>query len=371
MGGCRVLRHRGVVLAAAAVVVVLAFSSAVGAQGAGLGSPQQLQTAVSNTSGTGLIDPGLSCDEGGDGGYWHYDYEAALEPGVITGAENPLPGNLRMHLDLHSEEHIVRSQPGEVPAPSQSAWLQGGDSAVTLSNQRGTVTLELRSTNGGDCTPPHGLTFDGLQASGPATWEITDSTGSYRDAVGDGTASFSASVAPGADNAWDLSLDGDIAVLQPDLQLEVVDTYWAFLGTHYLARIVTVIYRVTNTGPGDAFGVWLTEADSPTQGVELIGPLPLIGDIPPEWAQDPEAIGPVPQYLADLPSGDSTIVRLRYKLPKPSGNPPCHFIILGCEFESTLTFDMPDALDVVEAPKSATVDVSAPDFPPPIVDDDD
>jgi len=351
-------------LTAAVAVAVMALGGGVSAQGVGLGTPQQLQAEVGGSHGTGRIDPGLSCAEGGKGGYWHYDYDADLPAGVITADDNPLPGKLRMNLDVHSEEHTIRATPGE-PIPG-SAWLQGTESAVTLVNQRGTVTLELQSDDSGDCALPHGLTFDGLTASGAGTWQITDSTGSYRDAVGSGIAGFNADVSPGADNPFSVSLDGDIAVLQPDLQLEVVDTYWAFLGVHYLTRVVTVIFRVTNTGPGDAYNVWLTGADSPTEGVVLIGPLPLIGTIPGN--PDPEALGPVPQYLADLPSGDSTIVRLRFQLPLPSGDPPCETIILGCEFDATLTFDMPDTLDVVEAPKSATVHARAPDFPPPVVD---
>jgi hypothetical protein len=352
----------GTVMAGALAATVTGPLSGVGAQAAGLGTPRPFDTTVQSDRGSGRIDVGEACSEGGDGGYWHYDYESPLAAGVITGALNTLPNIARLHLDLHSEHHGVRATPGEAQ-PGQ-AWLQGNESAVTLSNQRGTVTARLRSVDdpaGAGCNTAHGLTFTGLNAAGGGLkWDITDATGSYREAVGAGTATLNADVAPGADNAFNLRLLGDIAVLQPNLKLEVVDTYWGFLGAHYLLRIVTVIYRVTNVGPGDAFGVRLTGASSPTQGVKLVGPIP--------FDTTTHNLGPVPQHLADLPEGQSEIVRLRWKLPLPAGDPPCYLVVLGCKFDTTLKFDMPDALDVVEAPKESTVQVKAPNFPPPVVD---
>lgn len=355
-------RALALVVAAGSLVPLAGPPAGVGAA-QGLGTPRPFTTTVSSDRGAGRIDPGESCAEGGEGGYWHYDYEAPLAPGVITGPANPLPGSLRLHLDLHSEDHVVRAAPGE-PVPG-SAWLQGTESRVTLSNQRGTVALALRSVPGAagaSCATARALVFDGLTASGGGlAWQLTKGTGSYRQAAGSGTAALQrADVAPGSDNPMGMSLNGNVAVLQPGLKLEVVDTYWAFLGAHYLKRWVTVIYRVTNTGPGDAFGVRLTGASSPTQGVKLIGPIPR--------DTTTRALGPVPQHLADVPAGQSEIVRLRWELPNPSGKPPCGLVILGCRFDTTLTFDMPDALDVVQAPASATVNVKAPDFPPPVAD---
>ena len=350
-------------LVGVATLAVLTITGAdVGAQGDGLGPPRALSTSVISSAGAGRIDPGQSCATGGEGGYWHYDYEAPLAAGVITGPQSTLVGTSRLHLDLHSEEGIVRATPSE-PLPGH-AWLQGTESGVTLSNQRGTVRMRLRSVPdsvGAGCDTAHTLGFDGITATGASLpWEITEATGSYRHAEGDGTATLQAAVAPGADNPGRLDLTGDIAVLQPSLKLEMVDSYWAFLGAHYLVRYVTVIYRVTNTGPGDAFGVRLTAASSPTTGVKLVGPLP--------YDTSTKILGPVPQYLADLPSGDSEIVRLRWGLPLPSGNPPCGLVILGCEFDTTLTFEMPDALDVPGPARTATVHAKAPDFPPPVVD---
>jgi hypothetical protein len=354
-------RRRAWALLAVTLGAVAVSGADVEAQ-SGLGPARPLTTTIAAAAGAGRIDPGLACDEGGDGGYWHYDYEAPLAPGVLTGASSPLVGTSRLHLDLHSEDGIVRTTPGE-PGPGE-AWLQGTESAVTLANQRGTVRMRLRSiadAEGAGCDTARTLGFDGLQATGAGLrWEIADATGAYREAQGSGTATLAASVAPGADNAATVGLTGSIAVLQPSLKLEVVDTYWAFLGAHYLLRYVTVIYRVTNTGAGDAFGVRLTKASSPTQGVKLIGPLP--------FNTSTQSLGPVPQHLADIPAGESEIVRLRWALPAPSGNPPCKLVILDCKFDTTLTFQMPDALDVPGADKVATVEAKAPSFPPPVVD---
>ena len=359
VGGGR--SRRALTLVALALAACLtAMGADVGAQAGVVGPPRAFTTSLTSATGSGRIDPGLSCAQGGEGGYWHYDYEAPLAAGVITGPQSTLASTSRLHLDLHSEDQIVRATPGE-PLPGK-AWLQGTESAVTMSNQRGTVRLALRSAggDGAGCDSPHNLTFDGTTTSGALTWGITEATGSYRDAIGTGTAQLRADVAPGADNPAQLDLTGNIAVLQPSLKLEMVDSYWAFLGAHYLLRYVTVIYRVTNTGPGDAFNVRLTAASSPTTGVKLVGPLP--------FNTATQSLGPVPQHLADIPSGGSEIVRLRWGLPSPSGNPPCKLVILGCKFDTTLTFEMPDALDVVGPLKSATVQAKAPDFPPPVVD---
>jgi hypothetical protein len=366
LAGAHNVHARGAraLLPIALAVALVAPWTTVEAAAGGLGTPRPFRIDVASDRGSGRIDPGESCAEGGDGGYWHYDYETALPKGVVTGPQNPLNGSLRAHLDLHSERHVVRASPGELASEVPAAWLQGTDSALTFANQRGTVSMKLRSVAdaaGASCTTAHTVGFDGTQATAAGLrWAITGATGSYRQAAGSGTADLAADVAPGADNPFALTMAGDIAVLQPNLKLEVVDTYWAFLGAHYLVRLVTVIYRVTNTGPGDAFGVKLTAASSPTVGMKLAGPLP----------SNTSTItsGPIPAYLADLPAGESDIVRLRWLLPMPAGNPPCGAVILGCEFDSKLTFDMPDALDVIEAPKSATVHAKAPNFPPPVVD---
>jgi hypothetical protein len=356
-----VRRARGLVVVAL-LASVASLGADVGAQAGGVGPSRPLITSVVSTAGVGTIDEGMSCATGGDGGYWHYDYEAPLAAGILTGPTSTLPGTSRLHLDLHSEDRIVRATPGE-PLPGD-AWLQGSESAVTMSNQRGTVKMRLRSvgaSSGADCDTAHSLAFDGITATGAnLLWQITEATGSYREAVGTGTANLNAAVAPGADNPGRIDLNGTIAVLQPHLKLEVVDTYWAFLGAHYLKRYVTVIYRVTNDGTGDAFGVRLTAASSPTTGVKLVGPLP--------FNTATQSLGPIPQHLADIPAGGSEIVRLRWGLPLPSGNPPCQLVVLNCQFDTKLTFEMPDALDVLGPLKVATVHAHAPSFPPPVVD---
>ncbi len=94
--------------------------------------------------------------------------------------------------------------------------------------------------------------------------------------------------------------------------------------------------------------------------MKLIGPLP--------FNTATQSLGPIPQHLADIPAGQTEIVRLRWALPAPSGNPPCRLVILDCKFDTTLTFEMPDTLDVKGPLKIATVQRPGPDFPPPVVD---
>lgn len=320
------------------------------------GTPHAFVAAVNQGSpgaGTaaGRINTGESCAEGGDGGYWHYGYEATLPNNVLTNV-TPIPGDLRLSLDLHSEKHQVRTTPEPLAAnpANPSAFLLGDSSRVSMSNRRGTVRLALES---GSCEAPS-LAFDGTSASGAGTWKIVGSSGAYRQAAGNGVFALTAGVAPGADNPWDLRLNGSIAVLKPKLKVEVTDTYWGFLGAHYALRWVSVIYKITNIGQGDAFDVRLTGATSPTPGVALIGPID--GNFP---------LGPIPQKLGDLSAGESERVVLRWQLPLPSNNPPCKLVILGCQFANTLTFQVPDALDDVTV-QSGTANAAAPNLPPPV-----
>jgi len=321
-----------------------------------LGTPHAFVAQVNQGSpgagaAPGRINTDTSCAEGGNGGYWHYGYEASLPNNVLTNTA-PIPGDMRLNLDLHSEKHQVRTAPEPLAAnPSNpTAFLLGNATRVSLSNRRGTVRLGLRS---GDCAAPT-LAFDGTTASGTGVWNIVGSSGAYRQATASGTFALRASVAPGADNPWDLSLNGAISVLKPKLKVEVTDTYWGFLGAHYAIRWVSVIYKITNIGQGDAFDVKLTGATSPTPGIALIGPID--GNVP---------LGPIPQKLGDLSAGESERLVLRWQLPLPSNNPPCKLVILGCEFDNTLTFQVPDALDDVTV-QSGTARAKAPNLPPPV-----
>src|SRR3546814_5433025 len=77
--------------------------------------------------------PGRTCAEGGTGAYWNYDYSAPLAQGAFSYQ----PGDLRLHLALHSDS--VRFPNTEVPvlAEGPQAFLQGSDSHASLANSRG------------------------------------------------------------------------------------------------------------------------------------------------------------------------------------------------------------------------------------------
>jgi hypothetical protein len=263
--------------------------------------------------------------------------EAPVAP-VLSAA---LPGFFRATLDVHHDGDEPVGAP--VTGSNPRAFLQGTESHATMSNQRGSVQLRLAS---GNCSSPT-LNYDGITVSGTGTWQIdpASATGAYRDSAGGGTFNLSSGVAPGADNPWTIGLDGKITVLQPDLQVDVVSTSWGNLGVDYVSRRVTVVYKITNTGPGDAFNAVMTEASSPTAYV-----LPL---------------GPVPQNLGDLLAGESTTVAVRYQFTLIAG--PCKLVILGCQFDTKVSVSMPDALDkATTPPPSRTNHVTAPTFPPPL-----
>lgn len=341
----RIARRRALVRAVAVGLVLLmclaVLATAVRA------APYGISIDASGANGSGRINtPGRPCAEGGDGASWHYDYESPLTAGTFSA----LAGELRFHLDLHSEDGSTRTPPLDKPAPPavSPAFLQGEESHTSLINDRGTVKLRLTS---GTCQAP-ALTFDGSSASGSGAWHVGGSTGSYRNATGSGTFRLVAGVAPGADNPFSLVLDGSLDILAPSLKVEVVETYWGFLGADYLVRKVTVVYRITNTGPGDAFGARVVKVTSPTNGVTVLGPVPqALGDL----LGDPDGAGPL--------TGDSEIVRIRYQFGLLK---PCALVILGCVFDTKLEVSMPDALDRPATYSQTTVGVRAPDFPPPL-----
>jgi hypothetical protein len=293
-------------------------------------APAPLSLSVSGANGVGRIErPGISCADGGDGASWHYEYGAPIVGGVFSS----LTGTAGLHLNLHSQAQ------GAPQATYNKAWLPPGQSYVTIGNYRGVIRLGL--VGGGTCAAPT-LNFDGTTASGAGTWSLTQGSGAYRQATGSGTfALASAAVAPGADNPFNLSLTGSVSILLPSLKADVVSTYWGFGGIDYLSRIVTVVFRITNNGPGDAFGVRLTKVTSPTDGVTVLGPVP--------WK------------LGDLLNGESELVRIKYQFALLK---PCSAVILSCEFDSTLSVEMPDALDRI-ATYTSTKHATAPAFPPP------
>jgi hypothetical protein len=189
------------------------------------------------------------------------------------------------------------------------------------------------------------LAFDGTTASGAGTFALdpVGTTGAYRSAAGSGSFTLSLSVAPGADNPWRLTTTGTITVLQPALKVEAVSTSWGSLGVDYATRRVSVTYRVTNTGPGDAFAATVNATSSPTGGVTPLGPTPVT--------------------IGDLPAGQATTFTVRYQLGLLS---PCALVILGCRFTTKVTATLPDALDKGTPVTSPNIPVRAPDFPPPL-----
>jgi hypothetical protein len=321
-------------LVATAVVVLAPPVEAAG--------PVPLTVEVRATDGAGTVQhPGRSCAEGGAGAYWHYDYGAKLAPKVFSS----LPGDIRVHLDLHSDAVRFPNTGGAYPPPppGATAFLQGSESHASLLNQRGSLKLRLAS---GSCASPT-LAFDGSVATGAGSWTIGSDggAGAYRQATGAGTFGLTAEVNPGADNALTLKLNGTIQVLQPALKVEQVGAYWGGLGIDYLTRRVTVVYKVTNTGPGDSFGARMLSATSPTPGVK--------------------ALGPQGQPLGDLLANDAQLFTVRYELGLDMPE-PCDLVILGCQFDTSVTVRMPDALDVAQNFTASGIRVKAPDLPPPL-----
>lgn len=338
----------------AAVIAVLGLlGSLVTAAGASAEATEdQLSVSVQADDGRGrAVDPGRACQagpNGGTGAYWHYQYGDDLSPGVFSS----LAGEALVHLDLHSDPRDFQNVDGVYDdGENPRAFLGGSESRVSLLNDRGSVKLQLTS---GSCEAPT-LAFDGSIATGGGQWEVRSGTGAYRDAAGSGTFAMTAEVNPGADNALDLDLDGSISVPTPALEVSVAKTFWGGLGSDYLTRRVSVVYRIANVGPGDAFGVVVTGIETPPES----GARPMLG------ANYSAPLGDLPACLPDGSNQDrcTATVTIRHQLLLQPG--PCELVILGCEFDSTITADLPDALDRPNVQSDSTR-VRAPDTPPPL-----
>ena len=310
------------------------------------GAEKAVAIDVSGGGGAGLIDrPGRSCADGGNGAHFHYEYGAELPAGTFTS----LPGDVRVHLDLHAEA-------AGAPQPTYArAFMPSGASSVAISNERGTIRLALEATGAATCDAA-GIGFDGTRLTAPVTgtWTVVEATGSYRQAragadAAKNTFELSAEVAPGADNPFRLKLDGALKVLKPSLQVTAKKTYWGFLGIDYGLRRVTVVYEVKNVGRGDAYGVMLADVASPTAGVTVLGPkVQKLGDL--AGNEDPLA-----------GEAEDARVKFQFGLTKP-----CSAVILKCRFDGTLTVTMPDALDQ-PVQFTQTVQATAPALPPPVL----
>lgn len=320
---------------------------------AGSAGAAELHVSLSGTNGViRTTEPGLTCADDGKGSYRHASVEAPLTAGVMS----MLVGTARATLDVHYDG------PRALGGGGPNAFLLGSESHVTLANQRGSLQVALRA---GTCAAP-ALAFDGTTASGSGTWAAGDAVGSgaYRQATGNGTFSFTAEANPGADNAWALKLDGPLSVLQPGLTVKVERTFWGNLGLDYVTRVVTVVYRIANTGPGDSFGSRFKSAASPNAGVRACGePQGLLSSCP-AGAPPEQPLGDLLSCPDDsLPSTcDTELVSVRYRVELLG---PCALILLGCQFDANVRVDVPDALDV-PAIKTATVRVRAPNLPPPL-----
>lgn len=344
------MRHRGTVLAvAASAVVVMMIAPASASEH----PPWPLAVALQGQNGVvRATEPGLSCADDGEGSYRHYFVDAPLAGGVMS----KLTGKARATMDLHYDGDKA------LAARGPNAFLLGTESHLTLSNERGSVQVALPP---GSCAAP-ALSFDGTTASGTGAWTNPAGTGAYRGVTGSGTFNFSAEMNPGADNAWRLNLSGLIEVLQPNLTVRVERTYWGNLGLDYVTRVVTVVYRIANTGPGDSFGARFKSAASNTSGVRACGEPQSLLDSCPSSAPPERALGDLSSCTppdGSLPSTcDTELVTVRYRIEPLA---PCENsdTLLGCDFETEVKVDMPDALDVT-ASKSAAARARTPEFPP-------
>lgn len=315
-GRARLLRGT-MVTGATALALAVAFA------GGSAGAAQPLAFTLSDSDARIRVPPPgatiVACSEGGNATH-HHSTDQPLGGGVLSR----LGGTVRTNLDLH--------------LPGGSGFLVPEQSSAAITNERGEVAIDLVA---GSCAAPT-VSFDGATASGTGTWTIDGqrANGSYRQATGSGTFTFATRFGPGNDNPWQMAFNGEITVLQPDLRVELVRSFWGRLGADYAGRMVSVIYRLTNSGPGDAFDVEV---------------------LPPVTKPGIAAVEVFPTDLDDLSAGEDVLITVRYKIGiRGQRDGP---LLVRRQFDTTISASMPDALDVASI-KSQVVTVTAPAYPP-------
>jgi hypothetical protein len=247
------------------------------------GRGPQAAVAVRTTGesrGEGSFFESIPCADGGAGPSYHFDYTSPIEAADASASSDALAGRADIFLDMHL------SNP-------QRGYLLGSESRLVVSNGRGSITAEMRS---GSCASPTLTVLPG-GFIGSGTWRVVDATGSFREARGEGTFTFQATVGPGADNVLALTASGLVGVLLPHLSFRPLDGVWSAQG-FVSGRLVTAL-EVANDGPGDAFGVSLEGIVPAAAGVSFVNPA-------------------LPLDLTDLAIGESQTPSLRFLVPPMS-----------------------------------------------------
>ena len=244
---------------------------------------------------------------------------------VQSGVLGRVPGTAGLNLDVAA-------------ATATSSYLGPDAGQLAVTTERGELVLTLTA---GTCAAP-ALTGTTRQVSGSATWAVdaARTTGGYAGATGTGTSTLAAELEPGARNAWSLGLGGELTVLQPTIAITWVRSYWGRLGAGFTGRRATVVYRVTNTGPGRTYGAALQAVGSPVDGITA-----------PNFT---------PIRLGDLRPGESTDLTVHFKLDAKGAQGP---LVTRRELRTSLTYLAPDVLDQGSA-RSVDVTVLTPSYPP-------
>lgn len=245
---------------------------------------------------------------------------------VTAGVLGGVAGSVGVDLDV-------------APAGASSSYLGPDRPRLTFTTSRGTIGLLLDS---GSCEAPTLSGSDPRVAAGPATWAVdpAQTTGGYVGATGTGTAQLALELAPGARNDWSVQLTGQLEVLQPNVTVSFIRSYWGGLGAGFTGRRATVIYRFTNEGPGRTYGAVLTAAGSPVDGITA-----------PTFTA---------LRLGDLQPGQSTDVTVHFRLDAKDARGP---LVTRRELWTSLRLLTPDALDR-GTERTVELVVQTPSFPP-------
>jgi len=219
--------------AACAAVAALALPSAA--------SATAVSSALNGANGEGTYNPTLSCAAGGDGANYRYAWidQQASSPGGVLGGE--WDGTFEVH---------------EGGGRSAGAFIPDGTGRIAITVARGGSGF-LETRGGGSCSDA-ALALTGVAegepvVSGTLPIVATGGIGALRGLSGNGTATFTLQLGPGADNAADIAIDGDFDVTGPLLAASGATSRWQNLSA-YLGHKLTVTVTIANAlAGGQAF----------------------------------------------------------------------------------------------------------------------
>lgn len=255
----------------------------------------------------------------------HYRYS-----GAVAGTPVPLATTFEQVLDVHvsGARTPVKGGGGAFMTPEANAFV--------IVTPRGDLYGRQAA---GSCLAPALSVGDGPVVSGAGDWVVTAGTQSLQGASGGGRFTMEAELGPAIDNALTMDLTGEVSVPSPKVTVSLERVLYAD-PLDYLFRQVTAVYRVANTGEGDAYNVRVMPGPNFPASTQTLGDPP-VADI------------------GELAKGERVPVTIRYRMDLLA----CPIPAIGCRFVARTILEHSDALDTYAPEVTDEWVINAPVLP--------